>query len=438
MGRGSMSGKRSTRWKRVRAGVIAFLVLANVAVAYTVLKVDAVQDAIARTVVTIPDVAPVLDIAPAESSDPMTVLVIGSDSRENLPDDWAAEFGSFAGARADVIMLVRVLPGTGELSLLSIPRDLLVQIEGYGQQKVNAAYAFGGAPLMITTLRDTFGIPIHHYAEVDFVGFAGLVDELGGIAADFSNPSRDLKSGLSVEAGPQVLDGRTALAYARSRSFQEYRDGQWISAGANDIGRTGRQQQLVLSMFQALKSPTTLAGAEELVASVAGYVAVDAGLLKLDLLSLAFDFRSISSESMASATLPTVSELREGIWYEIATQPEADQLISQFSLSLQGSAAPLIVNDPLALGDVPVTVVNGGGVPGAATTTAELLAADGFAVDRVDNAATFDTGVTLITVPEGAESLGDRMVDLLGVGSVRSDPEARTIIVLLGKDIEGL
>jgi len=431
-----MSGERSTRWKWIRASVIAILVLANAGVVYTLLKVDAVAQAIAETVVTIPDVAPVLDVPPSQSSEPMNVLVIGSDSRDNLPDDWAADFGSFAGSRADVIMLVRVLPATGELSLVSIPRDLLVEVEGYGEQKVNAAYAFGGASLMITTLRDTFAIPIHHYVEIDFVGFAGLVDELGGIAADFPYPSRDLKSGLSVEAGPQILDGRTALAYARSRSFQELRDGQWTSVGANDIGRTGRQQQLVLSMFQALKSPTTLAGAEELVTSVAGYVAVDAGLLELDLLALAFDFRSISSESMASATLPTVSELRQGVWYEIATEPEAGQLISQFGASLQGSAAPLIVNNGFAVADVPVVVVNGGGVAGAATSIAEMLAVEGFVVDEVANAASFDMEATLITVPEGAEGLGDRVMDVLGVGVVRSDPEARAITVLLGKDIE--
>lgn len=418
-------------------GVVVALVIANASVAYALLKVDAVEDAIAETVVTIPEIAPVLDAPPVSDAEPMTVLLIGSDSRENLPDDWAPEFGSFSGARADVIMLVRVSPVTGELSLVSIPRDLLVQIEGFGQQKVNAAYAFGGASLMISTLRDTFDIPIHHYVEVDFVGFAGLVDELGGIPADFAYPSRDLKSGLSVEAGPQILDGRTALAYARSRSFQEFRDGQWRSTDANDIGRTGRQQELVLGIFEALKSPATLSGAEELVESVGGYVAVDAALLERDLLALAFDFRSVSSESLSGVTLPTTSQIIDGVWYEVAIEPDASALIEQFGSSLQGSVTPLVSpSSPLAIDEIGVVVINGGGLSGAASLTAGILLDEGFRVDSVDNAETFDVDAGLITVPSGGESVGARLAETLGWGTVVTDPAADFITVLVGKDFE--
>jgi len=430
-----MSRSRNSRRAKLRIGLIVVLVIANACVAYVVLKINAVEEAIAETVVTIPNVAPVLDVPPASSDESMTVLLIGSDSRENLPDDWAPEFGSFAGARADAIMLVQVSPATGEISIVSIPRDLLVQIEGFGQQKINAAYAFGGASLMISTLKDTFNIAIHHYVEVDFVGFAGLVDEIGGIPANFAYPSKDLKSGLLVEAGPQVLDGRTALAYARSRSFQEFRDGQWRNADANDIGRTGRQQELVIGMLEALKSPATLSDAEELVSSVGAHVAVDAGLLERDLLALAFDFRSISSESLSGATLPTTSQIVDGVWYEIAVEPDASLLIDKLSASLQESVTDLaLTSSSLGIDEVGVAIINGGGISGAAFQIADILSAEGFQIDNVDNADTFDVETGLITVPAGGESIGALLVQTLGWGTVVIDSAATNVTVLVGKD----
>ena len=100
--------------------------------------------------------------------------------------------GSSAGQRADVIMLVTL--EYGQVRILSLPRDLKVEVAGHGVQKVNAAYAFGGAPLMVSTVADFTGIEINHYVEMDFFGFASIVDELGGVEINFPYPARDLKS----------------------------------------------------------------------------------------------------------------------------------------------------------------------------------------------------------------------------------------------------
>ena len=166
-----------------------------------------------------------------------TYLVVGTDSRENLPDDLEGKFGDFAGARADVIMLMQV--ASDEVQLLSIPRDLRVEIPGHGVNKVNAAYAFGGPELLVETMSRETGIRINHYLEVDFGGFAGIVDALGGIELDFPAPARDLKSGLEVEeAGTQVVDGATALAYARSRSYEVAGRGVAVDRGGHRPNRS--------------------------------------------------------------------------------------------------------------------------------------------------------------------------------------------------------
>src|SRR5690606_24773969 len=106
------------------------------------------------------------------------------------------------------------------------------------------SYAFGGSRLMVETIKQNLGVEINHYVEINFVGFQGLIDELGGIHIEFPYPAKDDKSGLSVEAGRQRLNGKMALAYARSRSYQELRDGKWVSVDANDFGRTSRQHQV--------------------------------------------------------------------------------------------------------------------------------------------------------------------------------------------------
>ncbi|MGA0962753.1 MAG: LCP family protein, partial [Ilumatobacteraceae bacterium] len=89
------------------------------------------------------------------------------------------------------------------------------------------------------------GIPIHHYVEVNFVGFRDIVNELGGVTICFPYPTRDVKTGLDQPAGCNLLDGLQALAFARSRTYQEFREGDWRTDPTADIGRTQRQQQFI-------------------------------------------------------------------------------------------------------------------------------------------------------------------------------------------------
>lgn len=177
------------------------------------------------------------------------ILVVGSDSRESiansvLPDDAFVEATeATSGQRSDTIMVVRVDPKTESLAVLSFPRDLWLPIAGTDHsQRINTAYANGPQGL-VDTIEDNFNIPIHHYVEVNFAGFAGLVDAIGGVPMWFDQPLRDRHSGLVIEsAGCHVLDPEMALAYARSRHLEYKTDSGWSSDGTGDLGRITRQQ----------------------------------------------------------------------------------------------------------------------------------------------------------------------------------------------------
>jgi len=138
--------------------------------------------------------------------------------------------------------------------MLSIPRDLNVQIAGHGSDKINAAFAFGGPPLLIRTVDHLTGLGVNHVVLVDFAGFKDLIDSLGGVTVD--NPWKIVSSqpfdGLiwHFAKGPIHLDGRHALAYARIRHTTNPRD--------SDITREERQQRVVQALMHKLVSPSTL------------------------------------------------------------------------------------------------------------------------------------------------------------------------------------
>lgn len=257
-----------------------------------------------------------------------TYLVVGSDSRENLPDDLGGNFGDFAGERADVIMLMQVVGDRRQL--LSIPRDLRVEIPGHGADKVNAAYAFGGPDLMVETVAAETGISINHYLEVDFGGFAHIVDALGGIELDFPAPARDLKSGLEVEeAGRQVVDGETALAYARSRSYEELRDGEWRQAGGGDIERTGRQREVLLEILSKASSPGGMVRSPAVLNQVTANLTADSSVTPLLLLRTGWAFRSAGGTE--TATLPVVGTTENGVSFVVREEPAATEVLEAFA-----------------------------------------------------------------------------------------------------------
>ncbi len=261
------------------------------------------------------------------------ILIVGTDSRDGLPDDFGGSFGSFSGSRTDVIMIAHFTGGRAQL--LSIPRDLKVQIPGQGTQKVNAAFVFGGPDLLVQTIQDNLGISINNYIEIDFVGFANVVDALGGVTLTFDNAARDLKSGLDVPAGTQTLGGEMALAFARSRSYQEQVNGEWVSVDGSDIGRTGRQQELLLTMFDQASSPGRAFNLPGFASAFAEQIRADSGLSVGVLVELGRAVLGLETGEIDTRTLPVKISNEGGVSYVVRTEPSATEVLAAF-----GSGAP--------------------------------------------------------------------------------------------------
>jgi LCP family protein required for cell wall assembly len=254
-------------------------------------------------------------------------LIVGSDNRENLPDDLEGSFGDFAGARADVIILAQV--ANGRRQLLSIPRDLKVDIPGEGTNKINAAYAFGGPDLLVETVAEATGIRPNHYLEVEFAGFAGIVDAVGGIELDIPYPARDAKSGLDIAAGTQTVDGATALAYARSRSYEELRDGEWVAQGGGDIARAARQREVLTKIMAEASSVSGLVRSPWVMGAVGSNLTADSNLSLFTLAATGWAMRSASETD--SVTLPVTGVEEGGISYLVRDEPAATEVLEAFS-----------------------------------------------------------------------------------------------------------
>ncbi len=418
--------RRPRRWWK--GLIIGLLILANAAVGFVLVTVRSAQTAFVENANQLTDVVPELVERSSEASEPVTFLMIGSDTREGL--DSLQNFGESAGARGDVIMLLKVYPETGNAQILSLPRDLLVEIPGHGPDRLNAAYAYGGAPLMVRTVRQVTGLPINHYVEIDFVGFQALVDELGGVYLDFPHPARDRNSGLSVEAGNQLLSGDQALAFARSRHYEELHDGDWEPIKADDFGRTERQQELILAILSRLKRPSSLTEAGAIVASFAQHLTVDSALAQSSLVQLAFNMRGLNGSTMQTATLPGFIDNYEDMSIVRMEHPEGDDLIVAFA---NGHSLNSEVVNLRRL-----EVLNGSGVSGSAGRMSDLLEGQGFEIASVGDADRSDFKTTTVIVRPEALDQGRRLIDAIGFGEVSTGSIGDGIdaIIIVGLDAD--
>jgi LCP family protein required for cell wall assembly len=178
-----------------------------------------------------------------------TWLLVGSDSRQGLTVEQQqalATGGDTGNGRTDTMLLVHV-PSLGSrtpTTMVSIPRDSYVPIPGYGRDKINAAFALGGAQLLAQTVEQATGLRLDHYAEVGFSGFAVLVDALGGVTVCPTAPISDPLAGIDLPAGCQKLDGRNALGFVRSRDTPRA-----------DLDRMVNQRQFMSAVLHRAASP---------------------------------------------------------------------------------------------------------------------------------------------------------------------------------------
>jgi LCP family protein required for cell wall assembly len=243
-------------------------------------------------------------------------LLIGSDTRENAdPND--ADFGGIGseievtGRRSDTIMILRQEEDGNGASIVSLPRDLWVNIAGRDSaNRINTAYS-DGTDVLASTITQELGIPIHHVVDIDFNGFKDLVDVVGGTTVCFLYPTRDNNTGLDQQPGCHVLDGLESLQYARSRYYEEFRDGAWRTDPTSDLGRIERQQtflqQTADGAIDKLQSDPFLAS--ELISAGTTSVRMDPGL---DPVAAAGTLRKAFSTGLNKYQLPVTGVTRDG------------------------------------------------------------------------------------------------------------------------------
>jgi LCP family protein required for cell wall assembly len=235
-------------------------------------------------------------------------LIVGSDSRADLTEQQEEQLttGSVAGRRTDTIMLLHT--GNGPTTLVSLPRDSLVSIPGRrGQHKLNAAFAFGGAELLVRTVEQETDLRIDHYAEVGFGGFVSVVDAVGGVEMCVPEAIKDPLAGLNVKAGCQTLDGPTALGYVRTRA-----------TARADLERIERQRAFLAALMAKATSPATLVNPFRFVpmaTGIAGAVTVDTNDHVWNLLGLALGMRGVSNGGITT-TVPIASATNAGVRWD--------------------------------------------------------------------------------------------------------------------------
>jgi polyisoprenyl-teichoic acid--peptidoglycan teichoic acid transferase len=357
---------------------------------------------------------------------PFNLLVVGSDSRESLDDRDGGRFGEVDGQRNDTTLVVRVEPGRKRVSMLSIPRDLVVPIAGTGgENRINSALTGGPGPL-VQTIEQNFGIPVHHYVLIDFDGFQAVVDALGGIDVQFPYPSRDAKSGLDVpEPGCHHLGGRGALALARSRYFAYELDGVWRSDPWADLGRIRRQQAFLQALVKAAldEGLTNPVRANAFVGSLVHEITKDSALRVNDAIRTGAAFRSFDPSRLATYTLPvnvsTDHPLGDVL---LLKQPDAAGVVDRF-LGRAAPPAPSPSADAAAPAGIRLAVLNALGTTGLAAATATSLRRSGYRIATVGNAPSADLPRSQIAHAPGhladAKALAGR---LLGGASLVEDP----------------
>src|SRR3954471_952730 len=236
---------------------------------------------------------------PAEEAgkEPVTFLLVGSDTRAEVPE------GEAPDGRSDAIMLARFSADRRHAQLVSIPRDSWVDIPGYGRNKINASYAFGGPPLLIQTVEQLTQVRIDHYVAIDFDGLIQVTDDLGGVDVVVAETTSN--GPYTFPAGVNHLDGDQARWYL----------GQRYGLPGGDFDRVKRQQQYLRSMFGKLFSSDTFTDPGKLdraMLAVTSAVAVDDTLSNTDLLSLAYSMRNVTPADVSFFTAPVLGTGREG------------------------------------------------------------------------------------------------------------------------------
>ncbi|WP_411095754.1 LCP family protein [Streptomyces sp. 020-2-3H-GM] len=259
------------------------------------------------------------------------LLVLGSDSRAGAENKELGGGGAVSGARSDTALVVHIPEGRTKAVAVSIPRDTLVTrpecvgengstVSSKERVMFNSVYSQVGPACVVKTVEKMSGVRIDHYLEINFAGFKGLVDAIGGVTVDVPQDIDDKASGLHLTAGPQKLDGTESLAYVRTR--------HGIGDGS-DLGRIGLQQQFLLALLSEVKSQDLLgspANSYKIAKSATESLTTDKELASLaSLAEFARSMNGVDPASMETIMLPVAYD-RIDRNRVVAAEPQAGRL----------------------------------------------------------------------------------------------------------------
>ncbi|MDO4498517.1 MAG: LCP family protein [Coriobacteriaceae bacterium] len=388
--------------------------------------------------------------------EPFYMLLLGTDaSLERKNDETYAEV-----FRTDTILLTRIDPVEQKVTLVSMPRDTMIDMGENGTQKLNAAYAIGGASAAVTEVSDLSGVGISHFCLIDMDGLTSVVDALGGIEVDVPMEIDDEDAGGHLDAGLQTLNGEQALILCRSRNaFEEY--------GAGDLYRAANQRLVLQAIASKILSsnPATIAKS---VTAISEFVSTDLSVGQI--ISLAECFRGIDvQESIYTASMPTHSEYIDELWYEVVDEKAWKTMMDRVDSGLPPSeesvvderAGVTLANSGDGVsggssqsdssdGSQPegatarggsVCVRNGTDVTGAGSAAMAVLEEEGFTVlDAADADATDYLTTLVVYDDESFAAQAQELADLLGdsAEAVQNDGTYTLkgdILVVVGADL---
>ena len=391
-----------------------------------------------------------------EPQEPFYMLLLGVDKSEGRSEEWGADASNF---RADTIILARVDPPGQKVTLVSIPRDTMVDMGANGEQKINAAYSFGGAAYMVDVVSDFAGVDISHYAEIDFEQLISIVDTIGGIEVTLPVAVQDDYAVIDLPAGTQTLNGAEALGLCRARhAYDEY-----------GFYRAANQRMVIGAIVKKVLQLGDLTTMAATVSELANSVTTDFSVT--DIVGLVGQFRSFDVDNnMYSGQVPTISEYINNLWYEIVDEDAWNEMMDRvkagespysdasqdFTAGVAGSigsgtnisdgdgtssgsdSSDTSSVEPTYSGDV--IVLNGTGIAGLAGSTATDLAVAGF--DAVSgNASEGGVTTTAIYYNGSSESAAVGVAETLGVSTSQVHENDGThsteydVVVILGSDL---
>lgn len=356
-----------------------------------------------------------------KAGQPFNILLLGVDvgvaGSKNSPK------------RSDTMVVFHYDPNTSEAAMVSIPRDTRVLIRG-NAEKINAANAFGGTELAISSVEKLLGIDINYYVEIDYEGFRKFIDAIGGIDTvipydmNYDDPYQNLH--IHFKKGQNIhLDGKKAEEFVR---WRKNNDNTGYAEG--DIGRIKTQQEFIIKVVEKLKSTAIIPKIPSIVSILPQYI--DTNIDPMTILSLSMELSKINSGNIQKFTLQGEPKIIEDLWYFIYEPEKNGDVVSL--LGGKPSAGAVKTNNK----DIKIQVMNGSGVNGAAARVKQELEGKGYTVLSTGNISGIKFTSSHIVDKTLKGNNAKQVAFELDISNIKKDQDSLSkadIVIILGSDI---